>query len=268
MYQGHYIRKRFGQHFLHDQHIIKNIISIIKPQRNQFLLEIGPGLGALTKPILQYIDDLTVIEIDYNLATYLRVNSIINAKTTIFQQDVMNFNFTKLVKLKGKMLRIFGNIPYNISTKLIFNLFKYINSIQDMHFLLQKEVADRLVATPGNKIYGRLSIMVQYHCHATSIMEVPSNSFIPVPSVVSSFIRLVPYTEPVYPVVDLTLLKKITTAAFSKRRKTLRNSLLSYIGIERALEELSIDSRLRAEDISVMQYCQLVNWLICHKNNY
>ncbi len=175
----------------------------------------------------------------------------------------MTFDFAALAKEKGQPLRVFGNLPYNISTPLMFHLFSYTGSIKDMHFMLQKEVVNRLVAGPGSKAYGRLSVMAQYYCQIIPVLEVPPHSFTPPPKVDSAVVRLVPYMAPPHPVKDVRILSRITTEAFGKRRKTLRNSL-SHMVEAGALDALAIDTGLRAENVSVAQYCQLANWLADH----
>lgn len=264
VHQGHYARKRFGQNFLNDQYIIDSIVSAIHPQRDEALVEIGPGLGALTEPVGERLDKLTVIELDRDLAARLETHPFLGPKLTIFQQDAMTFDFAALAQERGQPLRVFGNLPYNISTPLMFHLFSYTGSIKDMHFMLQKEVVNRLVAGPGNKTYGRLTVMAQYYCQIIPVLEVPPHSFTPPPKVDSAVVRLVPYAKPPYPVSDVRILSRITTEAFGQRRKTLRNSLSQMVAAG-ALEELSIDPTLRAENVSVAQYCQLANWLANHQ---
>nr|WP_154325322.1 16S rRNA (adenine(1518)-N(6)/adenine(1519)-N(6))-dimethyltransferase RsmA [Pantoea sp. 201603H] len=263
VHQGHFARKRFGQNFLNDQYIIDSIVSAIHPQPVEAMVEIGPGLGALTEPVGDRIDAMTVIELDRDLAARLQTHPFLGPKLTIFQQDAMTFNFAELAEQKGQPLRVFGNLPYNISTPLMFHLFSYTGSIKDMHFMLQKEVVNRLVAGPGSKAYGRLSVMAQYFCKIIPVLEVPPESFTPAPKVDSAVVRLVPHVTMPYPVNDIRALSRITTEAFGKRRKTLRNSLGHLFSLE-VLNELGIDNTLRAENITVAQYCQLANWLTAH----
>ncbi|KAF6663838.1 16S rRNA (adenine(1518)-N(6)/adenine(1519)-N(6))-dimethyltransferase RsmA [Pantoea sp. EKM101V] len=264
VHQGHYARKRFGQNFLNDQYIIDSIVSAIHPQRDEALVEIGPGLGALTEPVGERLDSLTVVELDRDLAARLQTHPFLGPKLTIFQQDAMTFDFAALAQERGQPLRVFGNLPYNISTPLMFHLFSYTGSIKDMHFMLQKEVVNRLVAGPGSKAYGRLTVMAQYYCQVIPVLEVPPHAFTPPPKVDSAVVRLVPFAEPPHPVSDVRILSRITTEAFGQRRKTLRNSL-NHMVAAGALEELSIDPGLRAENVSVAQYCQLANWLGTHQ---
>ncbi|ATZ10583.1 16S rRNA (adenine(1518)-N(6)/adenine(1519)-N(6))-dimethyltransferase RsmA [Erwinia amylovora] len=263
VHQGHFARKRFGQNFLNDQYIIDSIVNAIHPQRGEAVVEIGPGLGALTEPVGERLDSMTVVELDRDLAARLQSHPFLGPKLTIFQQDAMTFDFAALAQEKGQPLRVFGNLPYNISTPLMFHLFSYVGAIKDMHFMLQKEVVNRLVAGPGSKAYGRLTVMAQYYCQVIPVLEVPPESFTPAPKVDSAVVRLMPYAQPLHPVDDIRALSRITTEAFGKRRKTLRNSL-GHLFTTDVLAEMNIDPTLRAENITVAQYCQLANWLTAH----
>ncbi|WP_085165550.1 16S rRNA (adenine(1518)-N(6)/adenine(1519)-N(6))-dimethyltransferase RsmA [Gilliamella bombi] len=258
VHQGHFARKRFGQNFLHDDYIIESIVSAIQPKKDQALVEIGPGLAALTIPISKHIDNLTVIEIDRDLANRLIENPFLNNKLTVIEQDALTFDFNQLAAQLGKPLRVFGNLPYNISTPLMFHLFEHTNIITDMHFMLQKEVVTRLVASPNSKHYGRLSVMAQYYCQIIPVLEVPPTSFKPAPKVDSAVVKLIPYKEKPYLVNDIKILSRVTTEAFNQRRKTIRNSLSNLFTVEQ-LTELNIDPNLRAENLTVQQYCQLAN---------
>ncbi|KDN09874.1 MULTISPECIES: 16S rRNA (adenine(1518)-N(6)/adenine(1519)-N(6))-dimethyltransferase RsmA [unclassified Gilliamella] len=258
VHQGHFARKRFGQNFLHDDYIIESIVSAIQPKKDQALVEIGPGLAALTIPISKHIDHLTVIEIDRDLANRLIENPFLNNKLTVIEQDALTFDFNQLADQLGKPLRVFGNLPYNISTPLMFHLFEHTNIITDMHFMLQKEVVTRLVASPNSKHYGRLSVMAQYYCQIIPVLEVPPTSFKPAPKVDSAVVKLVPYKEKPYLVNDIRILSRVTTEAFNQRRKTIRNSLSNLFTVEQ-LNDLNIDPNLRAENLTVQQYCQLAN---------
>lgn len=258
VHQGHFARKRFGQNFLHDDYIIESIVAAIQPKADQALVEIGPGLAALTVPVSKYVDHLTVVEIDRDLASRLMDNPLLNNKLTVIEQDALTFDFNELKQQLGKPLRVFGNLPYNISTPLMFHLFEYTNIITDMHFMLQKEVVTRLVAAPNSKDYGRLSVMAQYFCQIIPVLEVPPTSFKPAPKVDSAVVKLIPYKEKPYQVNDVKILSRVTTEAFNQRRKTIRNSLSNMFTVEQ-LVELNIDPNLRAENITVQQYCQLAN---------
>lgn len=263
VHQGHFARKRFGQNFLNDSYIIDSIVAAIHPQRGEAMVEIGPGLGALTEPVGERLDALTVIELDRDLAARLQTHPFLGPKLTIFQQDAMTFDFAQLSAERGQPLRVFGNLPYNISTPLMFHLFSYTSAIKDMHFMLQKEVVNRLVAGPDSKAYGRLSVMAQYYCQVIPVLEVPPESFTPAPKVDSAVVRLVPHAVQPHPVADVRVLSRITTEAFGKRRKTLRNSLGHLFSAE-VMESLDVDGSLRAENVTVAQYCQLANWLAAH----
>lgn len=258
VHQGHFARKRFGQNFLHDDYIIESIVAAIQPKPDQALVEIGPGLAALTIPVSKHVDHLTVVEIDRDLASRLIENPFLKDKVTVIEQDALTFDFNQLSEQMGKPLRVFGNLPYNISTPLMFHLFEFANTITDMHFMLQKEVVTRLVAAPNSKDYGRLSVMAQYYCQIIPVLEVPPTSFKPAPKVDSAVVKLIPYQQKPHPVNDVKILSRVTTEAFNQRRKTIRNSLSNMFTAEQ-LVQLNIDPNLRAENLTVEQYCQLAN---------
>ncbi|WWP00564.1 MAG: 16S rRNA (adenine(1518)-N(6)/adenine(1519)-N(6))-dimethyltransferase RsmA [Candidatus Dasytiphilus stammeri] len=260
---GHLAHKKWGQNFIIDVNIINNILSAIDPHTDDQLVEIGPGLGALTKPISKYVKYLTAIEIDKDLVNHLKKDIYLSKKLTIYQQNAINFNFNELSRPKGHKLRIFGNLPYNISSQMIFHLFKYITIIKDMHFMLQKEVVDRIIAVPDSKKYGRLSVMSQYYCKAVLIQDITPESFIPVPKVSSALVRLVPYSLMPNIVENISELKLITRTAFTHRRKMLRNSLSKLVTVK-ILNEIGVNPNLRAENIPVALYCKLANWLTVH----
>ncbi len=262
---GHTARKRFGQNFLHDTHVIQNIVAVICPQKDQFLLEIGPGLGALTEPVAEQIDRLTVLELDRDLAERLRHHPFLHQKLNVIETDAMQFDFAQLYaseKLaeEQQKIRVFGNLPYNISTPLMFHLFKFCDIIQDMHFMLQKEVVKRLCAAPNSKAYGRLTIMTQYFCQVMPVLEVPPSAFKPAPKVDSAVVRLIPHQQLPHAVKDLYWLNRVTAQAFNQRRKTLRNALSTLISPEN-LTALSIDLNARAENLSIADYARLADWL-------
>ncbi|WP_392564458.1 16S rRNA (adenine(1518)-N(6)/adenine(1519)-N(6))-dimethyltransferase RsmA [Orbus wheelerorum] len=258
VHQGHFARKRFGQNFLQDDSVIQNIVAAIQPKKSQALVEIGPGLAALTLPVCDYLDHLTVIEIDRDLAARLIANPFLKDKLTVIEQDAMTVNFTELSKKMNQPLRVFGNLPYNISTPLMFHLFEYTHAISDMHFMLQKEVVNRLVAAPNSKTYGRLSVMAQYYCQIIPVLEVPPSAFKPSPKVDSAVVKLIPHQTIPYPVNDINFLSRITAAAFNQRRKTIRNSLGQLFTAEQ-LANLNINLDLRAENLTLQQYCELAN---------
>lgn len=257
---GHTARKRFGQNFLHDQQVIHNIVAAINPQKNDYLVEIGPGLGALTEPVADQVEHLTVVELDRDLAERLRHHPFLHPKLNVIEQDAMRFNFGELATQAGQKIRVFGNLPYNISTPLMFHLFDFHQQIQDMHFMLQKEVVKRLCAAPNSKAYGRLTIMAQYFCQVMPVLEVPPHAFKPAPKVDSAVVRLVPHTTLPHPVKDLYWLNRICTQAFNQRRKTLRNALSTLFTPEQ-LTALQIDVTARAENLSIADYARLANWL-------
>lgn len=251
--KSHRPRKHFGQNFLIDTSIIQHIISVISPHISDSMVEIGPGLGALTFPLLKHLNHLKVIEIDTDLAEYLENQPF--SSLQVIQQDVLTFDFTQL----GSHLRVVGNLPYNISSPLILHLLQF-NNILDMHFMLQKEVVERLAAEPNSKSYGRLSIITQYFCEVEYLFTVPPEAFNPKPKVDSAIIRLVPYTQSPYPKVDVLLLQKIVAQAFNMRRKTLANNLKPLLSSE-TLHSLDIDPQKRPEQISISEYIKITQYL-------
>lgn len=259
---GHTARKRFGQNFLTDNNVINSIVGAISPDNDHVMVEIGPGLGALTEPVAESIDNLTVVELDKDLVERLQSHPELKDKLTIHQGDAMQFDFASLAQ-PGKTMKVFGNLPYNISTPLMFHLFEFAHLIETMHFMLQKEVVLRLSASPGTKAYGRLTVMAQYYCQVVPVLEVPPGSFVPPPKVDSAVVRLLPYTEKPYPCKDVEVMRNLVTQAFSMRRKTLRNNLKQQLN-DADFEQLGIDSSLRPEQISVAQYVSMAN-LLCEK---
>lgn len=243
----HIPRKRFGQHFLVDHHIIAEIIHIIHPLSGDQIIEIGPGLGALTQPLLNNLGALQVIEIDRDIVDYLSRNYA--EKLIIHNVDALKFDFSAL----GKGLRIVGNLPYNISTPLLFHLSQFSNLITDMHFMLQLEVVERMVAQPSTSDYGRLSLMLQNRFDMEQMLIVPAEAFNPPPRVQSAIVSMRPRVEPVIPFEQEKLFGELVLAAFSQRRKTLRNTLRHYLAIE-DFNRLEIDPGLRAENLSLEQY--------------
>lgn len=254
---GHTARKRFGQNFLNDAGVIDDIVSAINPQEGENLVEIGPGLGALTEPVCEHIAKLTVVELDRDLAKRLRSHPFMQDKLNVVESDAMKMDFSNLYE-DGKPLRIFGNLPYNISTPLMFHLFEFVEQIQDMHFMLQKEVVNRMAAAPGSKDYGKLSVMTQYYCQVLPVLLVPPHAFKPAPKVDSAVVRLAPHKTKTVDVKDVKLLEKVCSAAFGQRRKTLRNSLRELLDAE-AIESLGINPAARAETLSLQEYALLAN---------
>lgn len=260
---GHTAKKRFGQNFLCDDHVIARIVQLIHPRQGQNLLEIGPGLGALTDPVCEVVDQLHVIEIDRDLAKRLRQHPFHASKLHVFEQDALNTDFAMVrnaCAFPTEKLRVYGNLPYNISTPLIFHLFNHLDNIADMHFMLQKEVVDRLAATPGSKDYGRLSVMAQYYCEIVPVLDVPPESFRPAPKVMSAVVRLIPHAKPPVCLSSVQALNKVCMHAFGQRRKTLRNSLGELLSGEQ-LAEMGIDPSARAETLSLNAFAQIANKL-------
>lgn len=257
---GHTARKRFGQNFLHDMFVIDQIVSAINPQIGEHLVEIGPGLGALTEPVCEQIEALTVIELDRDLAARLRTHPFMSSKLTIVESDALKFDFATLLQ-DDKPLRIFGNLPYNISTPLMFHLFSFATQVKDMHFMLQKEVVNRLAAVPGNKNYGRLSVMAQYHCQIMPVLHVPPEAFNPPPKVDSAVVRLVPHAVRPVVVKSEDNLHTVCARAFNQRRKTIRNSLKDCL-TEQQIIDLGINPELRAENLSLQQYGLLADAML------
>ncbi|TSA00629.1 MAG: 16S rRNA (adenine(1518)-N(6)/adenine(1519)-N(6))-dimethyltransferase RsmA [Rhodocyclaceae bacterium] len=257
-HQGHVARKRFGQNFLVSPGIIRRIVDAIAPRAGDTVVEIGPGLGAITEPLLERIDHLHVVEIDRDLIARLE-QRFPPERLTIHQGDALEFDFGTL---KGSgLLKIVGNLPYNISSPLLFHLVPFAPLVHDMHFMLQKEVVDRMVAAPGNKDFGRLSVMLQYHYHMERLFIVPPGSFNPPPKVDSAIVRMIPRKVGAGEAAqDPLLFARVVTAAFSQRRKMLRNTLSEFIS-EADLAALGIAPTARAEDIAVADYVRLANTL-------
>ncbi|ABO22751.1 16S rRNA (adenine(1518)-N(6)/adenine(1519)-N(6))-dimethyltransferase RsmA [Shewanella loihica] len=257
---GHTARKRFGQNFLTDSNVINRIVGAISPDNDHVMVEIGPGLAALTEPVAESIDKLTVVELDKDLVERLQTHPFLKDKLEIHQGDALKFDFKQLVE-EGKQMKVFGNLPYNISTPLMFHLFEFAEHIENMHFMLQKEVVLRLSAAPGTKAYGRLTVMAQYFCQVMPVLEVPPGCFTPPPKVDSAVVRLVPYKEKPYPCKDVDLLRHLCTTAFNMRRKTLRNNLKQLLNDD-DFSALGIDASMRPEQITVQQYVAMANHLV------
>jgi 16S rRNA (adenine1518-N6/adenine1519-N6)-dimethyltransferase len=258
MHPPHKARKRFGQNFLCDLNIIEKILAAIAPHKDDHIVEIGPGLGAITGPLLRVLDRLSVIELDRDLASTLQHTYGDNKKLLITEGDVLNFNFDSL--FQGKKLRIVGNLPYNITTPLLFHLFKFTPIIQDMHFMLQKEVVERLVAAPNTKSFGRLTVMAHYFCDATELFTVGPEAFRPTPKVNSAVVRLTPHVYPKEVVNNFSLLQTITTAAFNQRRKTLSNALGDFLKLQ-DFDYLKIDPKKRPENLCLEDYINITNFI-------
>jgi len=251
----HKARKRFGQNFLQDHNIIYNILSNIQANPDDHWVEIGPGLGAITEPLLKKGLTLDVVELDRDLVKILDQRFGSHKNFTIHSADALKFDFAALAKDNTK-LRIIGNLPYNISTPLLFHLLSSTDCIEDMHFMLQKEVVDRICAEPGSKKYGRLSVMIQYYCETELVFDVPPESFNPVPKVMSAIVKLIPHEKPPVTIDSITTLNKTVTTAFSQRRKTIRNSLKKLLTEEQIIA-LDINPNLRAESLSLVEFARL-----------
>lgn len=255
---GHQARKRFGQNFLQDASVISRIIGAVAPKPEQHLVEIGPGLGALTEPLLAQAGGLDIIELDRDLVPVLRTQFFrYEDSLRIYQADALKFDFSTLVSAESPApLRVVGNLPYNISTPLIFHLLKFRRQIADMHFMLQKEVVLRLAAGPGDNNYGRLSVMAQYFCQVDNLFEVPPTAFSPQPKVDSAIVRLQPYSELPIAAANEQDFATLVRTGFSQRRKTLRNNLKKLLPVT-AIEALNIDPGIRPERLSLAEFVKL-----------
>jgi 16S rRNA (adenine1518-N6/adenine1519-N6)-dimethyltransferase len=255
--EGHHTRKRFGQNFLHDNRVIEKIVHAVSPKAGDNLIEIGPGLGALTAPLLVASEALTVVELDRDLAAGLPRRVSQPEKLTIIEADALRFDFSTL-KVSEKPLRIVGNLPYNISTPLLFHLLQYGSQIQDMHFMLQKEVVERIVAAPNTKDYGRLSVMIQYYCRPEFLFEVAPGAFNPPPKVTSAVFRLRPYDQKPIVAQNEKQFATLVSHVFTQRRKTLRNSLKGRLD-EQGFIQAQVDPMARPENLSMAQFVALAD---------
>ncbi len=255
----HVARKRFGQNFLNDAQVIADIVGAVAPQRGDCVVEIGPGLGALTAPLLQRLDHLQVVEIDRDIIARLQ-RDFSAASLTIHAGDALAFDFSTLLPASGGALRVVGNLPYNISTPLLFHLATFADRVVDMHFMLQKEVVDRLVATPGGGDFGRLSVMLQYRFVIDRLFEVSPECFDPAPKVDSAVVRLIPRPRAELLARDEKRLSEVVAVAFAQRRKMLRNNLRGLLD-EAGFARLGIAPTARAEELAVADYVRLANAL-------
>lgn len=249
----HKARKRFGQNFLVDEQIIADIVRAIRPEAADIMVEIGPGLGALTRPLLQHLDQLHVVEIDRDIITHLE-KDYPQDKLTIHAGDALKFDLAQL----PAPLRIVGNLPYNISSPLLFHFSDYCERIHDMHFMLQNEVVERMVAEPSTPAYGRLSVMLQCRFQMEKLLDVPPESFRPSPKVDSAIVRMIPLPASKVLVQNEKLFAQVVAAAFGQRRKTLRNTLKAYL-TEDDFARLGIDAQLRAENLGVAEFARITN---------
>ena len=249
----HQPRKRFGQHFLTDTGVLDAIVNAIDPKPGQPLIEIGPGLGALTLPLLERCERLTVVELDRDLAARLRRNAALD----VIEADVLTVDFPALAAQCNAKLRVVGNLPYNISTPILFHLLEAATQIEDQHFMLQREVVQRMAAGPGTKDYGRLSVMLQWRYHVESLFDVPPEAFEPPPRVYSAVVRMQPWPQPA--ALDPKTLEALVASAFSQRRKLLRHSLGRWLA-ERGFEG-AFDLQRRGEEVPVAEYVTLAQAL-------
>jgi len=254
----HQPRKRFGQHFLHDKNIINRIVAAVNPQPDQQIVEIGPGLGALTTVLLPAAKRLQAIELDRDVIPHLQMQCAKLGELIVHQQDVLTTDWATIAGGQLASLRVVGNLPYNISTPLIFQLLEQSAYLIDMHFMLQKEVVDRMIAKPDSADYGRLSVMVQYFCQAESLFKVSPGAFTPPPKVDSAVVRLTPYRQLPFVARDRELFATIVREAFNKRRKTLSNALKGFVNNDQLIA-VGISPQARAETLSVAQFVAIAN---------
>ena len=252
MADKHRARKRFGQNFLHDEAVIHQIVRAINPQPGQSLVEIGPGKGALTRGLIDSGCRLDLIELDRDLVPLLQALFGDAEQLHIHSADALQFDYSSLRQGESK-LRVVGNLPYNISTPLIFRLLSQAEHISDMHFMLQLEVVNRLAASPGSKAWGKLGVMAQYHCQVDALFEVPASAFTPVPKVQSAIVRLEPNRAGNADPEEEQRLRRVVQAAFGQRRKTLRNTLRDVVSVQQ-LEDLGISPTARAETLGLQQF--------------
>jgi 16S rRNA (adenine1518-N6/adenine1519-N6)-dimethyltransferase len=248
----HQARKRFGQHFLTDQHIIECIVDAIHPRANDALVEIGPGLGAMTLPLMRRCPSFTVIELDRDLAVRLRRH----AQLEVIESDVLRVDFAELSSQRGRPLRVVGNLPYNISSPILFHLLPFADRIVDQHFMLQAEVVQRMAASPGTKDYGRLSVMLQWRYVIESVLHVPPEAFEPPPAVNSAVVRMTPLAQA--PLQDAKILGELVMCAFSQRRKLLRHTLGQWLDKKQFTGSFNLQRR--AEEVPVNEYVELARW--------
>jgi len=253
---SHKARKRFGQNFLHDEYIIQKIASSVNPDEKQNIVEIGPGQGAITRHLLKQCKHLDLLEIDRDLVKHLDTIFPRSEKLDIHNVDALKFEFCSLAH--KQKIRLVGNLPYNISTPLLFHILENAHCIEDMHFMLQKEVVERMAASPGSRDYGRLSIMIQYHCMVESLFNVGPESFDPPPKVESSIVRLTPHKIKPVKVKNYTIFSQLVAQAFSLRRKTLRNALKKSLTEEQIIA-CDVDPKLRPEMVDIGGFARLSN---------
>ena len=253
------LRKRYGQHLLIDKATIALIMQALNPGKDDNICEIGPGLGAITVPILQKVGNMQAIEIDRDLADKLQQLCKPAGNLHLHLSDVLNFDLSEIANINHP-IRLVGNLPYNISTPLLFHLLKFAHLITDMHFMLQKEVVDRIAAPVGSSQYSRLSVMLQSYCKVETLFEIAPEMFSPPPKVFSSFLRLTPINKYRSKIQNAKIFEKVIESAFNQRRKTIRNSLSNLATVEQ-LQKSNIDPKQRAQELSIVQFIELANHL-------
>lgn len=255
--EGHRARKRFGQNFLHDHHWINRIIRSIDAKPRDCIVEIGPGQAAMTREIIALAGHETAVEIDRDLAAFLR-RQFTEEQLTLIEADALKLDWSSVHP--RRRIRVIGNLPYNISSPLLFKLTEVADRVVDQHFMLQKEVVDRMVATPGSKTYGRLSVMLQYRYKMYKLFDVPPGAFVPPPKVTSSIVRMIPRPQQELEPVNPTIFSNLVTAAFGQRRKTLRNAVRDFL-TNRDFRQLNIAPESRAENLSVQDFIRMAQWI-------
>lgn len=256
---GHKHKKQFGQNFLNNGHVINQIVAAIRPKADNHLVEIGPGEAALTEPLINVVKRMDIIEIDNDLIGPLKIRFSSKPAFNLHHTDALKFDYSSLLEFEpAQPLRIVGNLPYNISSPLMFHLLTYSEHIVDMHFMLQKEVVERITAEPGIKAYGRLSVMIQYACETEYLFTVGPENFTPPPKVDSAIVRLMPYKQKPFIADDEQKFAEVVKQAFSQKRKTLRNTLKGWLDAEQ-IESCGINPTARAETVSVEKFVELAN---------
>lgn len=254
-HRTHQARKRFGQNFLKDMSVVQQIVAAINPGRDDHIVEIGPGMGVLTQALLPEAGFLDAVELDRDLVEKIKNTSLPLGNFAIHSADALSFDFCSLCK-NDRPIRLVGNLPYNISTPLLFHLFQQLHCISDMHFMLQKEVVDRMTAQPGSRAYGKLSVMVQVYCQVEKLFDVPPQAFSPQPKVDSSIVRLIPHKSAIISINNYEDFEKIVNSCFAQRRKTLHNNLKAMLTDEQLLS-INIDPSRRAETLSLEEFAAL-----------
>lgn len=253
----HHAKKRFGQHFLHDRSVIARIVQAVAPQLDDHLVEIGPGLGAITLPLLERVQTLHAVELDRDVIPLLQEKTgTSSGRLVVHQSDALKFDFAALAAETGSPLRLVGNLPYNVSSPLLFHFLKFRSVVKDMHFMLQKEVVDRMAAPPGSKVYGRLTVMLALDCRIEPLFVIRPGAFNPPPKVDSAVVRLTVLPEPPFPYSNRELFTRLVAAAFAQRRKTLRNSVRAFLD-SAAIEAAGIDPQARAETLTAAEFGRL-----------